>query len=207
MKNIKAIIFDLDNTIYAVESISDALFKDLFDLIRSDGRFEGDFGDVQDTIKRKPFQFVSEQFRFDPELTNECTELLSDLVHEGPIQTFEEFSKIGEINCKKFLVTTGFMNLQWSKIKKLRLEQFFEEIFIVDPQTYTETKKDIFNRIVCNYRFNKNEVLVLGDDLNSEIKAGEELGLKTVVFDYEYKFSGNTDQKVVNNYRQFMGLF
>ncbi|WP_312336583.1 HAD family hydrolase [Sphingobacterium sp.] len=207
MNTVKAIIFDLDNTVYLVESISESLLKPLFSLIEGDGRFSGDFDDIKSEIKRKPYQFVAEKYHFAPQLTAKGAKLLSGLEYDGPIETFEGFREIERIECTKFLVTAGFTKLQFSKIKKLDLERYFDEIFIVDAQISKESKKDIFSRIISNYNFQKDEVLVLGDDLHSEIKAGKELGLQTMIFDYEQKYPETGEQPVVKNYKQFMEFF
>ncbi|GEM_PF-6912179 len=42
-----AFIFDLDNTIYPVNSIGDKLFGDLFKTIAKDGRYQGDMKQIK----------------------------------------------------------------------------------------------------------------------------------------------------------------
>ena len=69
-------------------------------------------------------------------------------------------------------MTSGFTKLQLSKIEQLGIKNDFKEFFIVDPINFDLTKKDVFNKIIEQYDFVAKEVLVVGDDINSEIKAG-----------------------------------
>lgn len=183
----KAIIFDLDNTIYPVSSIGEQLFSDLFDMIRHDGRHEGNFEEVKDAIQRKPFQVVAKEFKFHDELTSSGLEALSDLEYKDEMKAFDDYSLTRDIRQMKFLVTTGFSKLQWSKIRQLNLEADFEACFVVDPAQSSKTKKDIFAEIMQNYGLAAEEVLVVGDDIHSEIQAGKELGIETVLYDFASK--------------------
>lgn len=179
----KAIILDLDNTIYAVSSIGNELFASLFRLIEESGVHTTDIAAIKDEIMRKPFQMVAAQYQFSEELTKKGVELLLNLTYDGPIETFSDYSFTKQIACDKFLVTTGFVKLQQSKIRKMGIENDFKEIHIVDPATSHKTKKDVFAEIIYKNSYQLAEVLVVGDDLQSEIKAAKELGIETVLYD------------------------
>jgi putative hydrolase of the HAD superfamily len=196
----KAIIFDLDNTIYPVSSISEQLFAELFSIIEADGRFAGDFSAVKEAMQKKPFQAVVQEFHFDEGLTAQALELLFDLSFDGTIKPYDDYS---EYRLKKhdgrlkFLVTIGFSKLQWSKIKQMQLESDFEGCFVVDPARSDRTKKDVFSEIMEKYKLQPKEVLVIGDDIHSEIKAGRELGMDTLLYDHGGK---NADSSRYNGH-------
>ncbi|MEC3879705.1 HAD family hydrolase [Parapedobacter sp. 10938] len=196
----KVIIFDLDNTIYPVASIAKGLFGDLYRLIGADGRYTGEFEDIKYNIERKPFQLVAAEFHFNEELTALALALLADLEYNGPMAPFDDYPLTRDIDCLKFLVTTGFTKLQWSKIRQLNLQADFEACYVVDPASSQQTKKDVFAGIMDKYRLNPEEVLVVGDDLQSEIKAGRELGIDTVVYDYAGKFGSLENHHVITNF-------
>ena len=181
----KAIIFDLDNTIYPVAAIGHQLFADLFQMITMHGGYQGAIEDVQQEIMRKPFQVVAKAFQFDATLTAAGLALLSDLTYTGAMQPFEDYALTKKINCRKFLVTTGFTKLQHSKIDMLGIKNDFEAIIVVDPSLSSLTKKDVFKDILLEHQLKEKEVLVVGDDLHSEIKAAQELGIDTVLYDYQ----------------------
>lgn len=179
----KAFIYDLDNTIYGVPTIGDALFATLFDLIQRSGDFQGNFDKVRQDIMRQPFQVVAANYSFSEELTRQGVELLRQLEYKGEIHPFADYTEIRAISGDRFLVTTGFLRLQESKIRGMGIENDFREIHIIDPDTTSKTKKDVFSDILNRHAWQPAEVLVIGDDPGSEIKAARDLGLDTVLYD------------------------
>jgi len=197
----KAIILDLDNTIYPVSSIGDRLFKTLFSIIYNSGEYSGDFDKIKTEIMRRPFQFVADEFLFSESLKYEGISHLSELTYEDNMQPFEDYYFIETIPCKKFLVTIGFPKMQKSKIERLGIEDDFEGIFIIDPGKSDITKKDIFIKILSDKKYEVDDVLVVGDDLNSEIKAAKELGIDTVLYDYKREHIKIENKTVISDFR------
>jgi putative hydrolase of the HAD superfamily len=181
----QAIILDLDNTIYPVSSIADHLFEKLFTLLdeNSEKINHGDLAAAKDDLTRRHFHLVADKFNFSPELKAQGINLLSNMEYDLPMQPFEDYHHIQSSNIKKFLVTTGFTKLQWSKVKMLGIEDDFVEIHIVDPEKSNQTKKDVFADILKRYNYTAEDLLVIGDDPESEIKAATELGINTFLFD------------------------
>jgi putative hydrolase of the HAD superfamily len=179
----KAIIFDLDNTIYSVRSIGEVLFADLFELIRQDGNHEQQFEEIRKDIMRRPFQWVATRFGFSEELTRKGIEHLKEITYRDKIEPFEDYAFTKTIKADKFLVTTGFLRLQQSKIAGMKITNDFDEIHIIDPLESSRTKKDVFADIMQRHNYKTEEVLVVGDDLHSEIKAAQDLGIDVVLYD------------------------
>jgi len=179
----KSIILDLDNTIYPVHAIGDRLFSELFRMISESGEVKQDMEKLKGEIMRRPFQLVARDFELSAALTARCTEHLQTLRYEGPIQPFEDYAFIRTIPVDRYLVTTGFKILQESKIDGMSLRNDFREIHIVDPMHQRKTKKDVFSDILMRHEYAKNEVLIVGDDIQSEIRAGRELGIDVILYD------------------------
>lgn len=180
----KAIIFDLDNTIYSVHSIGEELFAPLFKMIEHDVGIIQNIEKIKDDIMRRPFQIVAKDYQFSRQLTEKGQTLLKTLTYNGKIEPFEDYSFVKELLVDKFLVTTGFLKLQQSKIEGMKIGQHFKEIHIVDSSTSDQTKKDVFAAIMKRHNYQSTEVLVVGDDLHSEIKAAKELGLEAILYDH-----------------------
>lgn len=197
----KAIILDLDNTIYLVSSIGEKLFNSLFQLIIDSGDYTGDWNQLKSEIMRTPFQNVADAFHFGKSLKAEGIKLLADISYNDVIEPVESYSYIKELPCKKFLVTTGFTKMQTSKIRQLDLDKDFDEIYVIDPSLSILTKKDVFEEILADNGYTTNEVLVVGDDINSEIKAGQELGIETVLFDFKMEYSEKNGLNVIRNFQ------
>jgi len=197
----RAIIFDLDNTIYPVSSIGEKLFNSLFQLIVKNGEYTGDFDIIKGEIMRRPFQFVANDFSFSENLKSKCLELFLDLTYDEPIEPFDDYKYVLKLQGIKFLVTTGFTKLQNSKILQLNIENDFLEIYIIDPVQSKLTKKDIFLKLLIDYHLKVQEVLVIGDDLDSEIKAANDMGIDTILYDRELVHAGIENQKTINSFK------
>ncbi len=77
---------------------------------------------------------------------------------------------------RKFLVTYGDEKRQRRKIEVLGLEQYFDKIIITQGD-----KKEIFENILEEEGLKPQDVLVIGDREESEIKAGRELGCQVQI--------------------------
>jgi len=112
----KAIILDLDNTIYPVHAIGDELFAPLFALITQDGNHAQHMDEIKNEIMRRPFQMVAKDHHFDEELTEQGIALLKDITYNGKIEAFDDYRFVKQLHIDKYLVTTGFLKLQQSKV-------------------------------------------------------------------------------------------
>jgi putative hydrolase of the HAD superfamily len=189
----RALILDLDNTIYPVSSIADNLFGELFKTLDlySDS-INADDADRVNKIKhemtRRPFQHIADEFQLADDLRNKMMNTLKSMSYDLPIHPFEDYVYIRSIPLDKFLVTTGFIKLQMSKIKMLGIEQDFKTIHIVDPEVNSQTKKDAFAIIMEKHNYVPEDLLVIGDDPESEIKAARALGIDTFLYDPANKY-------------------
>lgn len=186
----RALILDLDNTIYPVSSIADHLFEHLFKLI--DQHLQPGDREMATKAKlaltRRPYQHVADEFGFSSELKSKGMELLNNIMLDIPMQVYPEYDAINAINIDKFLVTTGFTKLQMSKVEMLNIRADFKNIYVVDPAICGQTKKDVFANIINENGYTISDVLVVGDDPLSEIKAAIELGIDTFLFDPEDRY-------------------
>lgn len=180
----KALILDLDNTIYPVSAIAANLFEKLFDLL--DHNFAGfDVKAIKEDMTRLPYHLVADKFAFDDALKAQCITVLNNITYDMPMQALDGYHAIKSANILMFLVTMGFTKLQWSKIKMLGIGDDFEEIHVVDPEISQQTKKDVFADILKRHNYAAADVLVIGDDPESEIRAALELGIDALLFDPE----------------------
>jgi putative hydrolase of the HAD superfamily len=123
------------------------------------------------------------------------------------MQPYEEYKYISETKTDKYLVTTGFTKLQWSKIKLLGIENDFKGIYIVDPQVSPETKKDIFRMIMNSNNYQPANLLIIVYDPESEIKAAAALGLDTFLFDPDGRHQGAQATHSSKNLKDAVAIF
>jgi putative hydrolase of the HAD superfamily len=202
----RAIIFDLDNTIYPVHSIGSELFSPLFQLINDSGNHIQNMEQIRADIMRRPFQLVAAEFSFSDDLTQQGIMLLKNLTYEKAIEPFDDYHFARNLPTDKYLVTTGFLKLQQSKVKAMNLEADFKEIHIVDPSSSSLTKKDVFADIMKRHKYNVSDLLVIGDDLHSEIKAAQQLGIDVVLYDKLQLHNDVTSLHKISDFQQLVSL-
>ena len=76
---------------------------------------------------------------------------------------------------------SGFRRLQESKIRALGIAPLFTAIYVdaIDQPGY-RGKQKIFEGTLDEYRLQSDQVLIVGDDHDSEIAIGVRLGIRTV---------------------------
>jgi len=194
----KLLIFDLDDTLFETKSISKESVKPIFDkfehlLVKKYGKETT--AKIVSELWKFPFDFVAQKYNFNANMNSEFAHLINEHEYELYIETFEDFKIIQNLKQEKILVTTGFSKLQNAKIRDLGIEKDFSEIYIDDifhPKRIF--KKGIFKNILLEKNIDPKLVYVIGDNPNSELKAGFELGLNTVqVSKFGQKKSEYTD--------------
>lgn len=181
---IKAVIFDLDSCLAAADEVGGELFAPAFEAIRSanDGQVPEDrlcaaFADCW----RFPFDSVAEKYGFSPAMRTAGFAAFSHVAVRQPMHGYGDLAVLADIRVKLFLVTSGFRRLQESKIKALGIGRLFTEVHvdaIGEPQR--NGKLQTFEAILRRHQLAPNEVLVVGDNPDSEIAAGNRLGVTTI---------------------------
>jgi putative hydrolase of the HAD superfamily len=122
------------------------------------------------------------------------------------LKPYNGYEWIRSLSCRKYLVTIGYHRFQHSKIEALGIAADFDEIVIADPNVSNKSKKEVFSDILVRSKYSPKEVLVVGDDYDSEIKTARELGIDAVLFNASGNFTGETDVPVVSGYNELLPL-
>lgn len=181
---IRAIIFDLDNCLCPATEVGHELLEPMFSAIRranhhtlSEDRLAQAFEDCW----RHPLDWIAREYGFSDEMRRAAWDEAAQVEVKGRMSGYSDLSELSEIDATLFLVTTGFRRLQESKIKALGFESYFAAIFVdaVDEPN-RKGKRGLFEEILTSYSFSPEEVLVVGDNPDSELAAGNSLGMPTV---------------------------
>lgn len=185
MKNSKLLIFDLDDTIFETRSIAQQHVAPILDdfkvhISKSFGIEKIDM--IISDLWKYPFDHVSEKYNLDNSIQKQFSNSINSNEYSLEIETFSDFEHIRKIKTDKVLVTTGFKKLQLAKISALKLEDVFEEIHIDEIDSPERIhKKGIFKQLIKSRKLEGlQNFIVIGDNPNSELKAGFELGLTTI---------------------------
>jgi FMN phosphatase YigB (HAD superfamily) len=107
--------------------------------------------------------------------------VFSQTVVETPMRGYGDLAILRELPFDLYLVTSGFRALQESKVKALQVADLFRavEIDAIDEDD-RKGKQGIFASILERKGLRPDEVIVVGDNPDSEIEAGNRLGIRTV---------------------------
>lgn len=179
------IILDLDDTIFETMSMNPRLFDSAISLIENHYKQNYSYSKSKEIIAELwsfPIDVVFSKYNTKKTLVAEFYKKIGEIDYrELKIKTYKDYKAIKKIKKKKILVTTGLKELQLAKIKALNIENDFEEIFIDDPRLIPRRHKvDIFKQILLDAEVKPEKIWVIGDNPESEIKAGKKLGMNTI---------------------------
>lgn len=185
---IKLIIFDLDDTLYQEASYVRSGFKAVAKFLSKK------YGIAAKKIERslnysfvhfgrgKNFDFIMSKYN----LKGVSLKKLVDIYqrHRPSICLHPGVEKILQSLRKKFklvILTNGWIEVQKRKISVLRLERYFDAVFYAQEHglKFRKPHKKYFLQILKYYGLNPSEVLMVGDDMASDIVGARRLGIKT----------------------------
>ncbi len=109
-------------------------------------------------------------------------------VHVEGIKVFEGVHDLLKELKKKYrlyLVTGGDPEQQKKKVQFLGIGNYFRNIYYHDTVSEAiQTKRDYFGYVIDQTDFHPEHILVVGDRLDLEIRIGRELGMKTARLDF-----------------------
>jgi putative hydrolase of the HAD superfamily len=81
-----------------------------------------------------------------------------------------------------YILTNGFRETQFSKLRNCDLEKYFEKIFTSETIGYNKPHPKIFQWAVSSVNAKKEDCLMIGDDQAVDIKGAADFGMDTVFF-------------------------
>ena len=181
---IQAIIFDLDSCLSAPDEVGRELREPGFEAMEAANRGVVSTEQLQkarDDYWRMPFDKLAEKYHFSPEMIAVGWSVFSELEISEPMKGYPDLVMLHAFPEQLFLVTTGFRKLQESKVRALGIRPLFREVVIDAIDEAGERGKEaIFQRLLRTLELSPDNVLVVGDNLTSEIAAGNRLGCRTV---------------------------
>jgi len=84
-------------------------------------------------------------------------------------------------SCKMAIITNGIYETQTNRITLSSLNQYFQHVYISEKIGYSKPQKEIFEYIFKDIGrdIKKENVLIIGDSLTSDIKGGNNFGIDT----------------------------
>jgi putative hydrolase of the HAD superfamily len=176
---IKLLIFDLDNTLF--DTYNQLGVKVLDQMIMKMKKL-GLTKEQESTLRQKyhitGFRILANQLRFSDEMKRIGMETYKNMDLTN-IKPFDDVKLIPALKQKKALVTSGLKDVQMRKIELLGQNGMFDEV-VVDESSTHENKQRIFTDLIKKYKAKPAETMIIGDNPESELAAGNNLGIITV---------------------------
>lgn len=180
----KAILFDLDNCLCDAREAGESLFEPAFAAIAAANRGhlpEPALRAAFDECWYSAFDVVAQRHGFSDAMVQAGLDAFRRVEVGGALQGYPDLPVLPTLPVERHLVTSGFHRLQSSKVRALGIGHWFAAVHIdavdVPPQ---RGKQAIFGDILRERGFDPGEVLVVGDNPLSELRAGRALGMPTV---------------------------
>jgi putative hydrolase of the HAD superfamily len=176
---IKLLLFDLDNTLFdTYGQLGVKVLDDIIRRMKKAGLTDAQEKEIRGKYSYTSFRIIAKELRLSGELASIGMEAYKfmDLSH---IKPFPDIDCLKRLKQKKVLVTSGSNDVQLKKVKILKIKDLFDEV-IVDEANNLENKQRIFAELMKKHELRAEEVLVIGDNNESEIGAGNKLGMITV---------------------------
>ncbi|HET8859495.1 YjjG family noncanonical pyrimidine nucleotidase [Marivirga sp.] len=202
----KHIFFDLDHTLWDYERNSNEALSELFlkyqlsrlgitDLLHFNLSFEkinqslwSDFNKnkiSRDTIREQRFLRILGEFEIEDndlsaKLSDEYLMLCPTKPHLMPF-TFEVLDYLKE-NYSLHILTNGFNDVQNIKLQNSKLHSYFSTVVTSDSAGYKKPMSSIFKFAIDKAEARKEESIMIGDNLQTDIMGARNFGMDTVYY-------------------------
>lgn len=202
---IKHVFFDLDHTLWDFDKNSELTFDFMFQKNKIDIQIE-EFLKVympinlkfwrlyrENLIKKEDLRFRRLKESFDLlkiDMEDELINILSeDYIKHLPDHnhlldgTFEILQYL-KPKYKLHIITNGFQEVQKTKIHNSRIDSFFSSITTSEEAGFKKPHENIFKHAFRKSNAVKENSIMIGDSLEADILGGQQVGMKTIFFNY-----------------------
>jgi putative hydrolase of the HAD superfamily len=226
MKKFEHIFFDLDRTLWDFEKNSKSALNQLFSELKLDGFIE-DFTVFHETYRKINVSYwenyskgnVSKENlrigRFhdtlvhfginDSELSNQLAE---GYVKTSPYQTHlfpgtkEVLQELNDQNYKLHIITNGFKEVQFIKLKNSGLRSFFEDVLCSEEVGKNKPNPEIFQAALQRTKAKSNTSIMIGDDFEADVLGAERCGIRGILFDPHDEYEARNEIERIKHFEE-----
>lgn len=204
MTMIKAVLIDIDDTIFDFEKCSKNAFKKTLkklDLFYEEKDFSY-FNKVNDILWTKQklgelninqvfierSNMMSKYFGLDIEkeiFNNLFVEFLYDEIEI--VDEIEDLLSYLSNKYQIFAASNGVYDMQVNRLKKSNLDKYFDEIFVSDKIGFEKPDKRFFQKIMDITKYSNKDLIMIGDSIKSDIIGAKNSNIKSIYFNKENK--------------------
>ncbi len=202
MKDIEAVIFDLDNTLYSFSDIWQEANKSMYYLFNLQEKLSYEsFFNIYKKHNKNVLKEIKEKKISSKNLRN--ARIILTMQDLGIVFTdndarnyykkmfvfiLEKIKKDNNLidklkklkkNYKIYLLTNGFSKEQRKKLEKLEITNIFDNIYISAETGNSKPNKEAFLQIIKGNNLAIEKTLMVGDSYNFDIQPAKKLGMQT----------------------------
>jgi FMN phosphatase YigB (HAD superfamily) len=191
----KTIIFDMWGTIIE-NGVFPSPVRQIKNMLRINMQFSEYIVQFEDIFMLREFENLTEAFNEvcksfsinpPPFVLDRCIGLWNkNSILAKPFP--ETFEVLGKLKGNKLILVSNTDQFSSEQvIKKFELEKYFAEVILSYKYGKLKTNPDFFETLVSDLNLEKEDVLVIGDSIESDMQPAERAGLKCVLVDRREK--------------------
>ncbi len=224
----KNIFIDLDRTLWDFETNSAETFKDIYykhsiDKLCNFDEFYKIYRSINDklwsdyreklvskeVLSWKRFYLSMSHFGLDNETV--AKSMGEDYINLSPLKTklfpyTTELLQYLSSKYKLYLVTNGFKEVQYLKIKNCNIEQFFEGVFTSEEVGCNKPNRQYFEFVLEKTGATPENSIIIGDDMEVDIKGAAKLDIDTIWFNNNNETSEFTPNYEVKTLKEIVEI-
>jgi putative hydrolase of the HAD superfamily len=140
---------------------------------------------TKEILSWKRFYLTNLSFGFDDQII--ANKMGKDYITNSPYKTklfpyTHEILKHLSERYNLYLITNGFKEVQYLKIKNCDIEKYFKKIFTSEEVGFSKPHIKYFEYVLESTFSKPEEAIVIGDDLEVDIKGAKQLNIDTIWF-------------------------
>ena len=228
--SIQHIFFDLDNTLWDFETNSQRVLHELIqkhELVLkcqcSDRSFIKTYVLVNDDLwaryhknlitkeELRSSRFYNNMLYFGYENYELGLQLEKEYIDNSPYQkelfphTLETLDYLSS-KYKLHIITNGFAEIQYIKLKNCSIDKYFNEVLISEQIGFNKPHLNIFNAALERTSSKTEHALMIGDDWDADIVGASEAGFKTIFFNPRKKTINSNKTPEIQSLNELIGL-
>jgi putative hydrolase of the HAD superfamily len=230
-KKYKHLFFDIDRTLWDFEANSIEAFRDIIVKYKLDERgvkleeFNASYhkhnerlwvayrkGQLKKHVLRsKRFELVLEEFGIDDDVMAHC--IGEDYITIAPTKSLlfpfvvETLEYLQQQDYQMHIITNGFDEVQFRKLKNSGLDHFFTRVVTSDTLGVQKPHPKIFEYAVNSANARKKESIMIGDDLELDIRGARNYGIDQVFFNVNHIEHLQKVTFEINRFDELMDIF